>query len=324
MVKFLIIRLSSIGDIVLTTPVIRGLKQQVEDAEIHFLTKPAFATVLKANPFIDKLHALDDVNQNTIDALKHEAFDYIIDLQNNMRSLNIKRSLKRMYFTVDKLNLKKWLLVNFRINKLPDKHIVDRYMDTCRLFDIQDDEIGLDYYIPDDEVLSMENLPEDYRSGFVALVIGAQHATKKLTKEKLADLVARINKAVILIGGPEDKEVGNFIEKANAEKKVLNACGLWSVNGSASVIKLSDVVITHDTGMMHVAAAFKKRIISVWGNTVPEFGMYPYKTASDSVIVQVDGLKCRPCSKIGHDKCPKKHFKCMEEQDLEHIARLID
>src|SRR5210317_1442122 len=125
MVKYLVIRFSSIGDIVLTTPLIRCLKEQVKGAEIHFLTKKQFVPIMEANPYIAKIHELADNSQHTIKELKAEEFDYILDLQNSIRSLNIKRSLKRMYFTVNKINVKKWLMVNFRINRLPDKHIVD-------------------------------------------------------------------------------------------------------------------------------------------------------------------------------------------------------
>src|SRR6056297_2802800 len=109
MVKFLVIRFSSIGDIVLTTPVVRGLHLQVEGAEIHYLTKPGYASLLTANPYITKVHTLAEHLPDTVTTLKTEEFDYIIDLQNNLRSLQIKRALKRMYFTVHKLNLKKWL-----------------------------------------------------------------------------------------------------------------------------------------------------------------------------------------------------------------------
>ena len=104
MVKFLIIRLSSIGDIVLTTPVIRCLKKQVEEAEIHFLTKAKYSSILEANPYIDKLHLLDNNLGSTISELKSENFDYIIDLHRNFRSLRVRSSLKIMSFTVDKIN----------------------------------------------------------------------------------------------------------------------------------------------------------------------------------------------------------------------------
>lgn len=320
MVKYLIIRFSSIGDIVLTTPLIRCLKEQVADAEIHYLCKPAYASILASNPYIDKLHLLAENEFETRKELKEEGFDYIIDLQNNIRSSRIKRDLKRMYFTIDKLNFKKWLLVNFKINKLPEIHIVDRYLETVKLFDVKNDGKGLDYFIPEKDVVDKNNLPYPYSKGFMTMVIGAQHATKKLRPEKLSSLCSNLVAPIIIIGGPEDKENGEKIIALNPEKTILNGCGKWSVNQSASVIQQANYVITHDTGMMHIAAAFKKIIIAIWGNTIPSFGMYPYLTNSNSVNFEVADLKCRPCSKIGHKECPKKHFRCMEDQDIELIA----
>ena len=107
-----------------------------------------------------------------------------------------------------------------------------------------------------------------------------------------------------------------------AQGKVYNACGRFSINQSASLVQQARVVITPDTGLMHIAAAFKKKIISVWGNTIPEFGMFPYLPDKDSRIIQVEGLSCRPCSKIGYSSCPKKHFRCMNDIDEKQLAEL--
>ncbi len=320
MVKFLVIRFSSIGDIVLTTPVVRGLHLQVEGAEIHYLTKPGYASLLTSNPYITKVHTLAEHLPDTVTTLKTEEFDYIIDLQNNLRSLQIKRALKRMYFTVHKLNLKKWLLVNFKINRLPDKHIVDRYMETVALFSVKHDKQGLDFFIPEEDQVTPGTLPEPFQSGYIALVIGAKHDTKKLPLEKLIALTGALHHPVILVGGPEDRETGNSLVDALPKKKLLNGCGRWSINQSAAVLQHAKCVLTHDTGMMHIAAAFKKKIITLWGNTVPQFGMYAYQPDPQSVDYEVDGLACRPCSKLGKPSCPKKHFKCMMDHDTGKIA----
>lgn len=320
MVKFLVIRFSSIGDIVLTTPLVRALKTQVDEADVHFLTKPAYREILSSNPYLSKVHTLSENTTRTVAVLKEESFDYIIDLQNNIRSLRIKRALRRMYFTVNKLNLLKWLLVNFRINRMPDLHIVDRYMATARLFDVKDDGKGLDYFIREDETVPIAALPEKFQSGYAVFAIGAKHETKKMPEEKLISLIPGIRLPVILVGGPEDREAGSRITNALSGLPVYNGCGTWSVNGSASVIRNSLGVITHDTGMMHIAAAFRKKIITVWGNTVPAFGMYAYRPDPDSVSFEVEGLSCRPCSKLGKKTCPKKHFRCMTEQDPGKIA----
>ncbi len=320
MVKFLVIRFSSIGDIVLTTHVIRGLKQQVEDAEVHYLTKPGFSNILEANPYIDKIHILDGYYDALIRQLKEENFDYIIDLQNNLRSLRIKRVLKKMFFSVDKLNVKKWLLVNFRINRLPELHIVDRYLQTVHLFDVKDDGNGLDYFIPEQDEVDITAFPSPFKTGYLVLVIGAKHNTKKLPLSKIIELAEKIEDPIIIVGGPEDKNDAEQVCAALPGKNVMVGAGKWSVHQSASVIRQSRGVITHDTGMMHIAAAFRKKILSIWGNTIPEFGMYPYRPDPDSKIFEVEGLSCRPCSKIGKQQCPKKHFRCMMDQDMDAIA----
>ncbi len=323
-VRFLIIRFSSIGDIVLTTPVIRHLKEQVEGAEIHYLTKKQFQPVLNANPYIDRLWLLDGSVKTILPELKAQSFDYIIDLHHNLRSSVIKNTLQRISFDVNKLNFRKWLLVNFKINRLPDKHIVDRYMDTISLFDIQNDGKGLDYFIPPEEEIDRDTLPAPFNLGYTALVVGAQHATKMLPLALLAKLGEMLDGPVILLGGPGEKKTGEDLCTILKDRPVFNACGKFSINQSASLIRQAAVVITPDTGMMHIAAAFRKPILSVWGNTVPSFGMSPYLPQEDSRIFEVHGLSCRPCSKIGYEKCPKEHFRCMLQQPCEDIAGLAN
>jgi ADP-heptose:LPS heptosyltransferase len=167
-------------------------------------------------------------------------------------------------------------------------------------------------------------LPTQFQNGFSAIAIGGAHNTKKLPPEKLIELCSEINSPIILLGGKEDSENGQIIEKSNPDKKI-NACGKYSINQSASILKQAQKVYTHDTGMMHIAAAFKKDITSIWGNTIPEFGMYPYYGKDNSLkyqrinnkIYEVQNLYCRPCSKIGYEKCPEGHFKCMREMNFE-------
>lgn len=321
MIKFLIIRFSSIGDIVLTTPVVRCLKKQLEGAEIHYVTKKKFASVLYGNPYIDKIHLFEGDLNKTITELKSEKFDYVIDLHHNLRSLVVKFRLGVMDFSFNKLNLKKWLLVHFKINKLPRVHIVNRYIDTVKLFDIVNDNQGLDYFIPSSNEVNVESLPEIFRNGFISFVIGARHATKRLPNDKIISVCRKINLPVILLGGKEDMVNGDEIAEMAGEK-ILNMCGKLNLNQSASLVRQSRLVISHDTGLMHIAAAFKKKIISIWGNTVPEFGMYPYQPDEDSQIIEVAGLKCRPCSKLGYEKCPQKHFNCMNLIDEARIVTL--
>lgn len=327
--KILIIRFSSIGDIVLTTPVIRCLKTQLPGVEVHYATKKQFAGLLSANPYIDKIHSFEEKKLPAlIEALDAEHFDYIVDLHNNFRSFLIRSNLGLHYRAFRKLNVQKWLMVTLKINRLPDIHIVDRYMETVAHLGVRNDGKGLDHFIPEGQHVPPATLPTGFQSGYAAFVIGAMHATKKLPVEKAVALTQTIDLPVILIGGPDDTEAGEAIVAASSNR-VFNACGKFSIHQSASLLQQALRVYSHDTGMMHIAAALKKDVTSIWGNTIPAFGMYPYYGDALSLqaqyqsgkILEVTPLACRPCSKIGYDACPKGHFRCMQDIDFSQLSK---
>lgn len=318
MKKILVVRFSSIGDIVLTSPVVRCLQKQT-GAEIHFITKKSFAGIVQSNPYISKVFAIEHSVHEVGDALKAEQYDFVVDLHHNVRSLQVKRLLNVPSAAFPKLNIQKWLLVNFKINRMPAVHIVDRYFETVKKLRVKNDGAGLDYFIPDADQVSLQALPESHRAGYVAFVTGAKFATKQLPVAKMIAIIQKLNRPVVLLGGKEDAETGAAIKQACGEA-VFNACGQFNLNQSASLLQQSQLVITHDTGLMHIAAALKKKIYSVWGNTVPAFGMYPYKPGEGSKIVEVKSLACRPCSKIGHSRCPKGHFRCMNDINPEAFS----
>jgi ADP-heptose:LPS heptosyltransferase len=323
-VKLLVIRFSSIGDIVLCTPVLRCLKQiPNKEIETHFLTKKSFSSIINCNPHVDKVITLDKKLKEIIPLLKKEKYDFIIDLHNNLRSHLVKFQLLRPSRSFHKLNFKKWVLTQFKIDTMPTVHIVDRYMATAEQLGIADDGKGLDYFIPKQEEITPEMLPEGFSSGFVGFVIGGTYFTKRLPMEKIIDICRKITLPIILLGGPEDKETGRIISETPG-LTAYNGCGSFSLNGSASLVKQSKAIISHDTGLMHIAAAFNKPIASVWGNTVPELGMYPYfpkdNDNNPSKIFETKGLSCRPCSKIGYNQCPKKHFRCMNDISVDEVV----
>jgi ADP-heptose:LPS heptosyltransferase len=320
--KFLLIRFSSIGDIVLTTPVIRCLKQQVPDAEVHFLVKDKFRSVVEHNPYIDKLHVLAHSWELMIEELKTEEYDYIIDLHHNVKTLRVKKALKKRSFSFYKLNIQKYILTAFKINLLPKVHIVDRYMRTVEEFGVKNDGKGLDHFISPAEQTTNKDIPASHHAGYIACVIGAAHSTKRWPVHKWKEFCKKMPHPIILLGDESDTARGNEIALVD-RVKVYNACGKFSINESADLVRKAKLVISNDTGLMHIAAAYKKPIISLWGNTVPSFGMTPYYGAAmvPSMLLQVNKLWCRPCSKIGYDKCPLGHFKCMEKIDAEEVLQ---
>ena len=321
-IKYLIIRLSSIGDIVLTTPVVRGIKQQIDNAEVHFVTKKKHASIVRSNPYIDKVHVLNENFNILLEELENEQFDYIIDLHQNIRSNRIKSRLKAAAFSFEKLNFQKFLLIQFKINRLPEKHVVDRYLKTVSVFDVENDGNGLDFFIPESEQFDKAGLPKLFQKGFMVFVIAGTYSTKKLPVPKIIEICNSVDFPVILLGGKNEMEAAREIDTETGEN-VFSLVGKLSLNQSASLVRDARLVLANDTGLMHIAAAFKKKILSFWGNTVPEFGMFPYQPHPDSKIIEVKDLKCRPCSKLGYDKCPKKHFNCMNQIPVEEAIQWI-
>ncbi len=321
MKKILLIRFSSIGDIVLTTPVVRCLKQQLPDAELHVLTKAVYRSIYAPNPYINKVYDLKGNMKELIAELREEHYDFIVDLHKNWRSLRIRQALHRPSASFPKLDFRKFLYTKLKLGHLPKVHIVDRYFKAVERLHVHNDGQGLDFFFNEGDELHYEDLPETFREGFVAIVIGGQHATKILPEDKVVEVINALDAAVILVGGPEDAARGERI-KQKVGSYVGNSCGSLTVGQSASLLQLADAVITNDTGMMHIAAALRKPIVSVWGNTVPEFGMYPYlpQSMTPAAIVENKNLGCRPCHKLGYAKCPKGHFNCMNSLSPMEIA----
>ncbi|MFK7971969.1 MAG: glycosyltransferase family 9 protein [Bacteroidia bacterium] len=312
--KVLIIRFSAIGDVVLTTPVIRSLYKQIPEVEIHYLTKKAQLPLLEHNPYVHTVHVLEDSFSATIAKLKKVGFDHILDLHHNIRSWRVKRALEATSTSFDKKNKDKWLLCQPRLRYLakPIEHIVPRYADTLAPLGAELDQDGLDFFLPEgleewaakELTEKMEHVPR------LAIVLGASFATKRWEFHRFIDLIDLYKKPVLLIGGPDMKDEAFLIE-VSSEAPVFNAVGEYGLLESAALMKTCPLVLSHDTGFMHIAAAFKQKVISLWGNTVPEFGMTPYETPH--AIVEVERLNCRPCSKLGYGSCPKGHFACMDE-----------
>ena len=305
----------------------RCIRQQQPAIKIHYLTKAAYRPLLASNPYIDHLHYFDNDLDSVIEELKKEQFSYVIDLHNNLRTMRVKKALNIPHYTYNKLNIQKWLLTNLKIDLMPDKSIVDRYFDTLKPLNINNDGRGLDYFVPEESKLGNNDIPMSHWGGYAGCVIGGSYATKKLPVEQWRKFCTVFPYPVILLGGPEDRDLGNEIADLDPVK-IYNSCGKFSLNESAELVKHARVIISNDTGLMHAAAAFKKPVVSLWGNTSPEMGMFPYygynnlkeRIAPQSVIVENKALGCHPCSKIGYNKCPRRHFKCMNSLDMNMVS----
>lgn len=320
--KVLIVRFSSIGDIVLTTPVVRCLKKQLAEIEIHFLTKKKFSSILNENPYIDTLHTIEKSIDELIPLLKSLKFDLIIDLHNNLRTHILSWKLGVSTHRFPKLNIQKWLYVRFKVNQMPNVHIVERYFEAVNSVGVKNDLLPCDYFIAKKDEVEVENSLKLEQNSYIAFAIGAQFATKRLPNHKIIEICKKISLPIVLLGGPEDTINGDKIQ--SGLKHVYNTCGQFSLGQSASILQQAKAVISHDTGLMHIASAFEKHIVSIWGNTTPSIGMYPYMPRKKNYSIhEVANLTCRPCSKIGFKLCPKKHFNCMEKQDIEAIVKSV-
>lgn len=287
----------------------RCLKNQLPNVSVHYLTKKGYIGLLENNPNIDKLYVIDKEITEIVQELRNENYDLIIDLHNNLRTRRLKIALRKKSYAFKKLNFKKYLLTKFKVNKLPNVHIVERYLETLKPLGVKNDGKGLDYFLMENDRVG--DLPDE----FIAVAVGAKFATKRMPEDLLLKVLQDSDKPIILLGGKEDRELG---EKLNENlKNAKNFCGALSLGQSAFVLSKATTVLTGDTGLMHIASAFNKNIVSVWGNTVPEFGMYPYLPENDEICRPHEvKLSCRPCSKIGYDTCPKGHFNCMNQQNI--------
>jgi ADP-heptose:LPS heptosyltransferase len=302
--------------------VVRCLRNKFPDAEVHYLTKKRNVDLLQANPNIDKIQLLGDSLSETIRELKAENYDYIIDLHNNLRSLRVKLGLQAKSFSFNKLNLRKFFLTKFKLNMMPEAHIVDRNLNTLSHFQIINDGKGLEHFIPEEDEFPLTNLPESFRNAYVALVLAGTYATKRMPAEKYKSLITGSDIPFVLLGGKSERALASLILSWET-KNVVDFTGKLRINQSASLVKNARLVIANDTGLMHIAAAFHKKILSVWGNTTPELGMYPYLPEDGSEILELKGLSCRPCSKLGYHECPQKHFRCMNDLPEDRIIEWV-
>ena len=319
--KILILRFSSIGDIVLTTPIVRCLKEQVPDAEIHYLTKHKFRSLLEHNPYIDKLHTFEEGKLAAVtQSLKSLSIDLIVDLHKNTRTRKIKTFLGTKSLSFKKLNVQKWLFVNFKINLLPDKHIVDRYFVAIDSLGVMNDQKGIDFFTAPDlaNTEALSELPDRY----FTVAIGGTYHTKQISAELILTIHKRLNLPLVLLGGGESdaKKAIDIVNNSNTTG-IINMVNRLSINESALAIKNSKGLITGDTGLMHIASAYSVPIHSIWGNTHPDFGMYAYRPKSENIYNHKVRLGCNPCSKLGSDYCPRGHFHCMKLQNVEQIVK---
>lgn len=329
--KILVIRFSSMGDIVLTTALLRCLHQQVEGAEIHYLTRSAYATLLAENPHVAHVHAVEQDPSTLVDRMKQEHFDFVADLQGNGRSRRFCRSLHVRHASYDKQDLARLMTVLRKKDCTDHRPVAERYFDAVRPLGVKPDGCGLEcHYVHSDLSSVLQNskhhpLPADILDRpYAVIAVGSQHATKCIPLDKLQVVCSYLSGPVLLLGDANDRRrIKDF--DLRLHDNVVNLCGKTSLSQSIQLVDHAAVVLTGDTGLMHVAAAFDKPMVVLWGSTVPAFGFAPY--LSQAVNMEVD-VWCRPCHRFGRAKCPRHNFECMENHKWQRVGeamqRLMD
>ncbi|WP_276373020.1 glycosyltransferase family 9 protein [Chryseolinea sp. H1M3-3] len=323
--KALIICGSTLAEAVFATPIIRTIKVQLDDVEVHVLAHLSSAFTLDENPYVDQIHFSQPSVWKNFRRLKSEKFDLVINLREDWASKALALLLNSKAYHLKSIRWKRWLMINLKIDQLPNQHLVNRMFDSLEGLKIKPDELGLDYFIPEKDKVAREWLPADFQQGYFVFCIGASYNTRKLTVDRMIELCDKINKPIVLLGSKQDFEIGEVVSsffgksvsisyeegllELNKRTIVYNACGKFNFNQMASVVRQSRGVFTFDNEFIAVASAFKKEIIGLWGNTILLFGGYPYRTKF--TVLENNRISCRPCTARGYDKCPKGHFKCM-------------
>ncbi|MFZ1320081.1 MAG: glycosyltransferase family 9 protein [Ignavibacteria bacterium] len=309
--KILVVRLSSLGDIILSFPLLNILRKKYPEAEIHFLTRKKFSEVIKLNPNVDKIIETDNDLSITKNKLSDEKYDLILDIHKNFKSIYLTRGSGAEVRRIIKNNLMKMLLVKFKINLF--KEIIPVYKKYLLTFSdsLNNDELKFTTSILNFSELQKFDIP------YAVISPSSKHYTKTYPDEKFIEFIrSRENETFILTGSSDDIDM-EICNKINSEcSNTKNLCGELSISELASMINGSEYVICNDSAVLHLSEALNKKTYAIFGSTVKEFGFFPQLKTSE--VIEVNGLECRPCSHIGLPECPKKHFKCMKETDLKN------
>jgi heptosyltransferase-2 len=320
------------GDVVLTTALIRCIRNTYPDATIDFVVAQPYAELLRHNIHIDHVYVYDKSNDETNKEL-HSSLskDYnIIDLQNNFRSIEFRSKLGKVVATMPHRRFQKLALVWFKFNLFDGRNIADIYIDTAKKLGITNDTNGLEIWLPEEK--EHRNYAPNSRVNNIdkpicfAIAPGAKHKTKQWSANNFAKLIHAINEnreaEFHILGGEEDCSESEIITSECMDLQVYDHCGQTSLLDTVRILDKCDMLISNDTGVMHLGAARHLPIIALFGSTVPAFGFTPYRTEYKICEVQ---LKCRPCSHIGKDSCKYGHFNCMKLLTPEAVlAKIIE
>lgn len=330
-IKILIIRMSSIGDILLSTPFIRQVRKKFIDAEIDFVVKDIFKDLVVHNVHLDTIHSIDLTKEKKVlkGQLRQKSYDIVFDLHNNIRSNFLRRGLgAKSVNYIRKSKYKQQVLVHLKLN-LYKRYlsIPDRYLAVGTDYNITDDGGGLELYWHNDDVLSankiLSKIGLDIYQPFICIAPGAGFFTKRWPEERYRTLISLIQKGtnnpIAILGGKDDIDLGKHLAD---RENIYNLSGKLNLLENAFVLSQSQALVSNDSGLMHMAAAVHTPVAAIFGSTVKEWGFFPFRVPS--AVIEESSLSCRPCSHIGRDKCPRKHFKCMLDITAEEVYQQLN
>lgn len=335
--KTVVFRLSSIGDIILSSALLRVMRQAAgKDARIDFVVRKEYAELVRHSHHLSIVHEYDvetgfEGLKKLAKELYDEHYDLAVDIHDSIRTKFLRTTCRpKETVVVDKRKFERWLLVNMKRNAYDDAlSVADRYIETVEEYVVKNDGKGLEIFIPDSTLFEisgkMARLKLNEFEKVIGICPGSKHFTKRWQKEKFAEVAVRTAKEfhakIFLFGGPDEKDdctfVADEVKRRVSPDAVSNFTGEFSLLESAAALEFCDVVVTNDSGLMHLAAAKQKKIVAVFGSTVKEFGFFPYGT--EAIVVEKNDLDCRPCTHIGRKSCPKEHFKCLLDISVDEV-----
>lgn len=337
--NILIIRFSSIGDIILTSPLIRSLRTTYPNATIDFLIKEKYSELVKYNPNLSTVHELVtnefDELRDMVGKLRAQKYDLVVDLHNSLRSRYVRWFLgAKRVAVVRKQVIPRFFLVHFKWNFYRSiVPVAKRYLETTRLFGVTNDGNGLDVSIPTEVEEMVKIRAEKLHLGNYPLVIGltpsARHETKRWPQQRYVDLGILLGKKhhakLLIFGGRDEREycedIAQMVNAALGAPMAESMAGTLSLLETGSLMDYCNLLVCNDTGLLHMASARKRKVVAIYGSTVKELGFYPYVT--EHRVVERPDVNCRPCSHIGRDACPKKHFRCMNEISVADVLTAV-
>jgi lipopolysaccharide heptosyltransferase II len=313
----LAVRFSSIGDILLTTPLLRAIRHSHPGARVTVLTKREYVPLLSHNPHVSLVLGLSP-NRSLLSLaaeLRADRYTHLLDLHDNLRSRALRLLVPGRWRTYPKHRLARAWLIRAKRNRYRDRRpVAERYFSAARDLGVQADGYPPDFFLgPEagEQVVDwLRTVGLEKESNIVALAPGAAHATKRWPLEHWQALLARnleSGAAVVIVGGPGDADLGASLIKEHSGR-VANAAGVFGLQGTGALLQHARVVVSGDTGVMHMATAVGTPVVSLFGPTVEAFGFFPYTPQASVVELP---LPCRPCTAQGSSRCPLGHHRCM-------------